>query len=279
MEGVFACMDQSILQLPTVPAAPQKVINAVNDPMTTSEDVARIINEDASLSMRILRLINSAAFGGRESIADMKLACARLGMRSIANIAYCVAQSHIYRSTNPVFSDLMQDLWKHAIATARLAESLAADAGNLPSRSIFLMGLVHDVGKVVLLDAITLRYQGRIGQLTEHWDLLVNVLDEFSPYAGLRVVQHWGLAPEIRFTTYYLASPASAPALYRKHTSLIALASAAAELAGFGIVGKARPNIRDLAGALNAGLKLADLDGLIEGAKAQIAPYTELASG
>ncbi len=195
----------------------------------------------------------------------------------MANVAHCVAQANIYRATNPIFRELMQELWKHAVGTARLAESLAAGAGNLPSRSIFLMGLVHDVGKVVLLDAITVRSRGRVGQLDKHWDLLMNVLDEFAPYAGLRVLQHWGLAQEIRFTTYYLASPSSAPPLYRKQTALIALASAVAELAGYGVTGKAQPDIRKLAEALHSEFKTDDLDQMIEEAKAQIAPYAELA--
>ncbi len=277
MEGVFACLDKSIEQLPTIPAAPQRVIDAANDPLTTSADLAQIINEDTSLSLRILRLTNSVAFAGREVTADMRLACARLGMRGVANVAHCVAQANIYRATNPIFRELMQELWKHAVGTARLAESLAAGAGNLPSRSIFLMGLVHDVGKVVLLDAITVRSRGRVGQLDKHWDLLMNVLDEFAPYAGLRVLQHWGLAQEIRFTTYYLASPSSAPPLYRKQTALIALASAVAELAGYGVTGKAQPDIRKLAEALHSEFKTDDLDQMIEEAKAQIAPYAELA--
>jgi HD-like signal output (HDOD) protein len=187
--------------------------------------------------MRVLRLANSALFAGREASTDLRLACARLGMRNIASVAHLVAHEHVYKSPNPVFRELMAQLWHHAVATARLTDSVGSAVGGLPRSSLFLSGLVHDVGKPVLLDVMTNRYRGRTGELKKSWNLLLNTLDEFSPYIGLRVVQHWRLAPEIRFTTFYANAPGAAPRAYRRHAYLVALASLAAESAGFGIAG------------------------------------------
>lgn len=276
MEGVFHCLGESIRQLPSLPEAPQRVIRAANDPLASSEDLARIINGDASLSMRVLRLTNSVLFAGRQATADTKLACARLGMRGVANVAQCVAQAHIYRAPQPVFRELMQELWKHAVATARMAESLSS--GVMPSPSIFLAGLVHDVGKVILLDAMTVRYKGRIGQLTKDWDLLVYSLDTFSPYAGLQVAQHWGLAQDVRFMTFYQASPVNAPASHRKSTGLVALASAVAELAGFGITGRAPADVEALYRSISLGIDDDAVERLIVEAQDRVGPYIELAA-
>jgi HD-like signal output (HDOD) protein len=276
MEGVFNCIPESVRRLPTLPEAPQKVIHAANDPLTSSEDLARIINGDASLSMRVLRLTNSVLFSGRQATTDTKLACARLGMRGVANVAQCVAQAHIYRASQPVYQELMQELWKHAVATARMAEALSN--GVLPLPTLFLAGLVHDVGKVVLLDAITTRYQGRTGQLTKDWDLLMAALDTFAPYCGLQVVQHWDLPQEVRFTTFYQASPSNAPAAHRKSTALIALASAVAELAGYGFAGRVPPSVAPF--LLTAVLGIADdtIDHLVAEAQDRVGPYIELAA-
>jgi HD-like signal output (HDOD) protein len=240
MQGVFEALDESIRNLPTIPTATQRVIGALHDPLTNTEDLVRLINEDATLSVRILKLANSTTFAGRQKITDLRLACARLGMRNIANVAHVVAQAHLYRSRNPVFQELMDASWQHAVATARLAEAFAGAVTGGPQLGLFLMGLVHDIGKPVLLDAITNQYKGRLGRLKDSPDLLLTALDDFSPYAGLRVAQYWNLSIEVRFSTFYAALPSAAPAMFRRQAYLIALSSAAAECAGYGKVRTSR---------------------------------------
>jgi len=276
MEGVFRSLDESIKHLPTVPAVPQRVITTIHDPITTTEDLARLINEDAVFSVRLLQIANSVGSGSRHPITDLRRACARLGTKNIANVAYVVAQGHLYKNVNPLFSELMEQLWRHAVATARLAETFADAIPGLPPNSVFLMALVHDIGKTVLLDAITNRYKGRVGRLKDSWDLLLRSLDEFGPYAGLRVVQHWNLAPEVRFATFYSAEPTAAPDQYRKCALLIALASTVAEVCGYGVTG-ALPNVESLAAQLAAELGVGGLDQIIESADAQISPFLDLA--
>ncbi len=275
MEGVFRSLDESIKHLPTVPAVPQRVIATIHDPITTTEEIAALINEDAAFSVRLLQIANSVGSGSRRPITDLRRACARLGTRSIANVAYLVAQGHLYRSVNPLFSELMEQLWRHAVATARLAEIFAGAIPGVPVNSVFLMALMHDVGKTVLLDAITNRYKGRVGRLKDSWGLLLRSLDEFAPYAGLRVVQHWNLAPEVRFATFYSAEPSAAPDPYRRSALLIALASAVATACGYGVTG-ALPNTESLAAELATELDVSELGAIMESADAQISPYLDI---
>ena len=240
MQGVLDGLDESIRNLPTIPTATQRVISALHDPLTTTDDLVRLINEDATLSMRVLKMANSITHGGRHKIVDLRLACARLGTRNIANVAHVVAQGHLYRSSNPTFRELMDASWQHAVATARLAEAFSASVAGSAQQGLFLMGLVHDIGKPVLLDAITNQYKGRMGRLKESPDLLLAALDDFAPYAGLRVAQFWNLPVEIRVATFFANVPGAAPAPFRKHAYLVALSSAAAETAGYGSVRASR---------------------------------------
>lgn len=240
MKGVLASLDDAIRNLPTIPIATQRVITALHDPLTATEALVRLINEDATLSMRVLRLANSAAYGGRQKITDLRLACARLGTRNLANIAHLVAQAHLYRSTNPTFRDLMDACWQHAVATARLAEAFGAAVSGGSPQGLFLIGLVHDIGKPVLLDAMTTHYKGRLGDLRNSRDVLLNALDDFAPYAGLRVAQFWNLPVEVRFATFYCTAPDAAPPVFRRHAYLAALSSAAADSAGYGAVSGSR---------------------------------------
>jgi HD-like signal output (HDOD) protein len=273
MEGVLGAIDESIRGLPTIPAATQRVIAAIHDPLTTTESLVKLIHEDATLSMRVLRLANSATFGGRQKITDLRLACARLGMRNLANVAHVVAQAHLYRSANPTFREFMNALWQHAVATARLAEAFGAVAGGVSQNTLFLMGLVHDIGKPVLLDATTNQYKGRIGRLKESPDLLLRALDDFAPYVGLRVAQYWNLSTEIRFATYYAGLPSAAPAAFRRHAYLVALSSAAAESAGYGAIPASRDpkaQAAELAEGLSQELGNDSLAAVVANADAEI---------
>jgi HD-like signal output (HDOD) protein len=278
MEGVLGQIEDSIERLPTIPVATQRVISAIHDPITTSQDLARIIHEDATLSMRVLRLANSAVFSGREPIADLRLACARLGMRNIASVAHLVAHSQVYKSNNPVFGELMDQLWLHAVATARLVDTMGPVLSGLPVNLLFLSGLVHDIGKPVLLDVITNHYKGRTGELKNSWDLLLRTIDEFSPYVGLRVAEHWDLAPEIRFAIFYANLPGGAPRLHRQHAFLIALASATAEAKGYGVVGDTTEHTRkldDLIAAFAAEASERAAEQLAEEAANRIVDYVD----
>jgi len=246
MEGVFACVEESLDAIPTIPEVPQRLMAAVHDPLLGSGDLSDIIGDDPALSLRVLKLANSVFSSSRHPIADLKRACVRLGMRTMANLSYTVAQQHVYRKLNPAYRELMDDLWRHAVATGRLAELLARRVRLPESRVLFLAGLTHDIGKTVLLDALTVRYRGRAGRLRESWDLLNKMLIEFSPYAGVRVVKHWDLPAEIWITTYFANAPTRAPEALRTECHLIALASTQAELLGFGAVGLApRPELDD----------------------------------
>ncbi len=270
MEDVFACLDESISLLPTIPRVPQQVIAAIQDPGTTSEDLALMINEDAALTMRVLKLANSVAFGSRQPTSDLKLACSRLGMRNLTNIAQVVAHAHLFRVGNPAFETLMCRQWEHAVATARLAEVLALPSGGVLPRTVFLSGLVHDIGKTVLLDAITTPRAGAASRFVEDLEMLGHILDEFAPYAGLRVAQHWMLPVEVRFSTYYSRYPLSAPETFRSQTIFVALASDIAELSGYGITGKPLHDIDELAAALTN--ETAPVE-LLERASAEVDPF------
>ncbi len=279
MDGVLKSIDESIRGLPTIPAATQRVITAIHDPITTTENLVSLINEDATLSMRVLKLVNSTTFGGRQKITDLRLACARLGMRNLANVAHLVAQAHLYRSANPTFREMMDAMWQHAVAAARLSEAFGAVVGGVSPSTLFLTGLVHDIGKPVLIDAITNQYQGRAGRLKVSPDLLLKTLDDFAPYVGLRVAQHWNLPTEVRFATYYATVPSAAPAAYRRHAYLVALSSAAAETSGYGAVPSSRDpkaEVADLDAELANEFGNQNLPDIIAGADHEIRTHLEM---
>lgn len=203
MAGVLETLDESIAALPAFPEIPQRVIAMAHDPLASIGEVAKVIQDDPSFSVKVMRMANSAYFAPVQEIRDLDTACSRLGLRVLLNLSYAVANGAVYHLSRPAARAAANRLWMHAISTAYAAQILAgrAKAGN-PQRA-FLAGLVHDAGKLLLVDMILCRYKGAIGVLADSPERLEAVLTRFGGLVGLHVVEKWSLPPEMAFACYF----------------------------------------------------------------------------
>ena len=235
MAGVFAQLPEEFEDLPALPEIPRQIIGLIHDPLASMSDVADLINKDAALVLRVLRVANSAFYGGRVEIKDIRTACSRLGMRTVANLVLAVGNGSLYRSHDARFRGLMGQLWEHSIVSAHCAGALSGRVEQEYAPSLFLAGLLHDIGKVVLLDVITVKYRGPTGRLKESEDLLKHVLERFHTLVGLHVAQQWRLPPEFRMTSYCHEAPETSPdPQWARVIHAVALASKFAHAMGYG---------------------------------------------
>lgn len=233
MAGVLARLGDSIAELPMLPEVPRRILYMIHDPLTSMNDLAEIINEDPAITMKVMRISNSALYGGTHEIKDLHVACARLGMRTVANVVNAAANGNLYRVRRKQFRDLMERLWRHAVVTAHCADRIAQLVPKEEHRSAFVAGLVHDIGKLVLLDTITTRYRGNLGRLRESPELMVKVLDRFHTLVGLHVIQYWKMPPEFAFSTFFVGRPENVPVdKWSSLAHVVCLASAMADACG-----------------------------------------------
>lgn len=244
MGGVLGRLGDSIAELPMLPEVPRRILYMIHDPLTSMNDLAEIINEDPAISLRVMRISNSALYAGTHEIKDLHVACARLGMRTVANVVNAAANGNLYRGSKREYRSLMERLWSHAVVTAHCADKLATLIPKEEHRSAFVAGLVHDIGKLVLLDTITTRYKGNIGRLRDSTELLVKVLDRFHAIVGLHVVQYWKMPPEFAMTTYFADRPQFVPIQrWSSLAHIVSLASAMADACGSGVASEEPPPI------------------------------------
>jgi HD-like signal output (HDOD) protein len=183
-----------------------------------------------------MRLANSAVYGGLHEVTELSAACSRLGMRTIANTVQAVANKNLYITGDKTLRAHMERLWRHAVATAYCAESLAGILAEPNTESLFLAGLLHDVGKVALLDMVSGGYSGPLGELRNAPELLREVLDGFHMLVGLHVAQHWELPPALRVLIYFH----NVPSLCHDEdmaagAHIVCLADVIANIEGFGL--------------------------------------------
>ncbi len=140
---------KEISHIATLPEVTVKIIELVEDPNSTAQDLHKIISNDPALCSRILKVVNSAFYGLPGQIGSINRAIVLLGLNAVKNIAIAASLSKLYRGGQlaPEFS--AKDLWVHSISTAAAAK-LIADAMKLglPDEA-FLAGLIHDIGLIV----------------------------------------------------------------------------------------------------------------------------------
>ncbi len=118
-------------------------------------EMARIIQKDQALATRVLRMANSSFYAGMKPITTLKEATIRLGARSLINLVTVATQEQLYGSHRNGFDSWRKPLWSHALGVAGAARWLSLHLGlrQLAEES-FLAGLLHDIGKLLLLKII-----------------------------------------------------------------------------------------------------------------------------
>ncbi len=145
---------QQIGSLPTLPSVIVQVNEKVNNPKTSALDLARTILEDQALTARLLRLVNSPFYGFPRRIATVTEAVTILGFHPVRNLLLTASIIDLLVSEEtPEFSPT--SLWEHSVGVAVAAGLLARYARHEDREEVFVAGLLHDVGKLVLFHFLT----------------------------------------------------------------------------------------------------------------------------
>jgi len=134
--------------IPPVPLVAARVMRAVIDPDTSVEELSKIISADSVLVARILKVANSAFYGMSRSIRSLKMAITIMGFKTIKNMVVALSTKSMYSVANPA----EKFIWEHSLSTALADKFLASHVGLGNSDDVFISGLLHDIGKVLLMD-------------------------------------------------------------------------------------------------------------------------------
>jgi HD-like signal output (HDOD) protein len=145
---------QQIGSLPTLPSVIVRVNEQVGNPKTSALDLARTILEDQSLTARLLRLVNSPFYGFPRRIATVTEAVTILGFAPVRSLLLTASVVDLLvGEETPDFSPT--GLWEHSVGAAVGAGLLARYTRHEDREEVFVAGLLHDVGKLVLFHFLT----------------------------------------------------------------------------------------------------------------------------
>nr|MBC8430595.1 HDOD domain-containing protein [Candidatus Desulfatibia vada] len=137
--------------LPTLPAIAMEVNKMLLDYDTTVNKVSDFIEKDLAMVSKILKLVNSAFFGLGGKISNISHAVVILGFNTIRNAVVSIAIIDAFCSKEFFDGFDIKQFWKHSVAVAVTSKYLAEKTRSHPADDCFVGGLLHDMGKIVLL--------------------------------------------------------------------------------------------------------------------------------
>lgn len=140
---------EKVNDIPTLPIVATRVTELINDPNSSSGDIADVLKKDQVLTAKVLKLINSPYYGIPGEVTDVKRALAYLGFNTLAQLVLSVSVISMFPDNhNTNFS--MHAFWKHALGTAVASEVIGKKINYARPEECFTCGLLHDIGKIVL---------------------------------------------------------------------------------------------------------------------------------
>ncbi|HRP62809.1 MAG TPA: HDOD domain-containing protein [Phycisphaerales bacterium] len=144
---------KSISHIATLPEITLRIIELVEDPTSTAQDLHAIIANDPALCSRILKVVNSAFYGLPRQIGSINRAIVLLGLNAVKNIAIAASLTKLFRGGELCPGFAARDLWVHSVAAASAGKLICDELKlGLPDEA-FLAGLMHDIGIMVEMQA------------------------------------------------------------------------------------------------------------------------------
>lgn len=182
--------DIKLASPPTIYLALKKI---VEDPTKSARDAAYVIESDAAMAMRLLKIVNSAFYGFPSQVSSIATAITLVGVRELQNLALATVVIERFSSLpGQLFS--IHDFWSKNLRSALIAKELDRHFGRKYADTAFLCGLVHNIGQLVM-------YR-RIPVLAREVDLLIQSripadIDEASVEQQVIGFDHFQLGAEL----------------------------------------------------------------------------------
>ncbi|MDD2706823.1 MAG: HDOD domain-containing protein [Verrucomicrobiae bacterium] len=159
--GIIRLIKQAVDEMPAISPVFNKLTEMSRNLETDANELVKLIMLDPVLSAKVLKLINSAFYGMSQPVNSLTEAVIMLGVNTVKNLATCTAVLDRIVVGGRGMALNPQEFWVHCLGTA-VACRLLGKAQNVPDDELethFLAGLLHDLGKVILLKAIPGDYE------------------------------------------------------------------------------------------------------------------------
>jgi HD-like signal output (HDOD) protein len=138
-------------ELPPLPSIVTRALEMLSNPDVDNKAVEEVIGKDQSLVSKLIKISNSSLYGGLKRVESLQQALARLGAKTTKSLVLSTSMQTYFFKRNSGLQTWGQFLWQHAAECGLAARRIALAAGYDDPEKAFVGGVLHDIGKLVLL--------------------------------------------------------------------------------------------------------------------------------
>ncbi|MEM7454621.1 MAG: HDOD domain-containing protein [Planctomycetota bacterium] len=185
--------------LPPFPAVASRILTECQKPAPEVDTIITLIECDAALGGRVLQLVNSPLYAASRQVTSIGHAVVMLGFKCVAQMAAAISAGQVFAGGSPDYERYRRQTFEQSLACATIAKGLSRYVDDVSADEAFLAGVMHDVGKLVMLKVVPEAY---CVLLEEHKDGMTSIceVDQFGidhSEVGNRCGAKWGLPAEI----------------------------------------------------------------------------------
>jgi len=201
-----------VTDLPPMPTTVMRALELAMDPDASVYRLQLLISKDEALSAKILRIVNSAMYALRSEVSTVSHAVAVLGLDAVKSVLMAASVETVFQNAKDLGAKLMAD---HSWGAALAARAIARRVKAQDMEEALICGLMHDIGKPVLLQNMRVRYTEIISSVygghSNFNELELSSFGFSHAHVGALLARKWNFPPQLAEAVGFHHDPLSAP--------------------------------------------------------------------
>ncbi len=185
-------MEEPDVVLPVLPPIAREIKRLASDDQKSFEELIEKIKQEQSLSARILQVANSPMYAGLERTRNLQQAVSRLGLEETKNLVYAVVAENLFKTKSQELAKIMAKLWLHSLCCAYANEMIAHQLDVPGKEDYFVMGLLHDIGRLLVLFLLDNAFRhGDVAPEEVDENTILGIMTACHHEYGERLIEKW----------------------------------------------------------------------------------------
>ncbi len=202
IEAITTRFKRGEINLPSYPKINIQFRHLMEEDAAIS-NITALLKQDMGIYSKLLSISNSPYYCGVTPNRTLEQAINRLGLKTTKNYVEIISNRSLYSTSNAKYKGILKKLWEHSLSCAYASEILSNHMQMKRPDEIFTMGLLHDIGKLLLLQiAIEMDTKGIYGQAIDLPEL-IETLNIYHGVFGASLLKKWNFSSEYAYISQY----------------------------------------------------------------------------
>lgn len=211
---ILSAINRVDVKLPEVPSLVFELNEIIANPMSSAIDIAGVVNQSPSLAAMLLKIVNSAFYGFRSKIDSIPRAVMLIGSKEVSNLALGITIMETFKDIPKKVIDVASFM-EHNLACGIVARLLASHGNTAHSEQLFVSGMLHDIGRLVLCKyfpkMVTLTLADSLETKRPLLKSEIALLGITHMQIGKKLLKKWKLPYSLENNVNYHHNPSAAP--------------------------------------------------------------------